>query len=50
MTVLLCILDGFGLRDPLPDNAVAAANKPVIDNLLATCPHGKLDGSGLAVG
>jgi len=50
MLVLLCILDGFGLQEPGPGNAVAAANKPVYDRLLATCPHTAIDGSGLAVG
>lgn len=50
MTVLLCILDGFGLREKTPDNAVAAAHKPVYDTLIASCPHTVLDGSGLAVG
>ncbi|MBU0983417.1 MAG: 2,3-bisphosphoglycerate-independent phosphoglycerate mutase, partial [candidate division Zixibacteria bacterium] len=50
MTTLLCIMDGFGLREATPDNAVAAADKPVLDNLFAACPHTALDGSGLAVG
>lgn len=48
--VLLCIMDGFGLTDPRPDNAVAAANKPVYDQLMTTCRHTVLDGSGPAVG
>jgi 2,3-bisphosphoglycerate-independent phosphoglycerate mutase len=43
-------MDGFGLREASPDNAVAAAHKPVYDNLIATCPHTVLDGSGRAVG
>lgn len=50
MLVLLCIMDGFGLRDATPDNAVAAARKPTYDRLLRTCSHTKIDGSGLAVG
>ncbi|MFH1688511.1 MAG: 2,3-bisphosphoglycerate-independent phosphoglycerate mutase [bacterium] len=48
--VLLCILDGFGWRPPAPDNAITAAHKPNFDNLLKTCPHTLIDGSGLAVG
>ncbi len=47
---LLCILDGFGLRDDTYFNAVAAANKPNLDRLFRTCPRTKIDGSGLAVG
>ena len=37
--VLLCILDGFGYREASADNAVAAANTPNFDKLIATCPH-----------
>jgi 2,3-bisphosphoglycerate-independent phosphoglycerate mutase len=48
--VLLCIMDGFGLREATPDNAVAAAHKPTYDWLIANCPHTKIDGSGPAVG
>lgn len=48
--VLLCILDGFGLTDPRPDNAVNAAHKPNLDKLFTVWPHTKIDGSGLAVG
>ncbi len=48
--ILLCVLDGFGLREALPDNAVAAAYKPNFDWLIANCPHNKIDGSGLSVG
>ena len=50
MLVLLCIMDGFGLRAATPDNAVAAAHKPNYERLLKTCPHTKIDGSGPAVG
>ncbi len=48
--VLLCILDGYGLREATADNAIAAAHKPNLDSLLANCPHTKIDCSGLAVG
>ena len=50
MLVLLCIMDGFGLREATPDNAVAAAFKPNYERLLKTCPHTEIDGSGPAVG
>ena len=50
MSVLLVILDGWGLREATPDNAVAAATKPNYDKLIATCPWTKIDGSGPSVG
>lgn len=49
-TLALLILDGWGLRDDAPDNAIAAANTPVLDKLYQTCPHTEVDGSGMAVG
>ncbi|MGX5915446.1 2,3-bisphosphoglycerate-independent phosphoglycerate mutase [Aliidiomarina sp. Khilg15.8] len=49
-TLALLILDGWGVREDAPDNAIAAAHTPVLDNLYATCPHTLVDGSGLAVG
>ena len=48
--VLLCILDGFGLRDNGPDNAIAAAVKPNYERLVKHGPMSRLDGSGEAVG
>ena len=48
--VVLVILDGFGCREPTPDNAIAQAVKPNWDRLLATCPHTSIDASELAVG
>ena len=48
--VVLLILDGFGERGPAPDNAIALANKPHWDRLLATCPHSTIDASELSVG
>ncbi len=48
--ILLCIMDGFGLREPAPDNAIAAAHTPNYDRLMAECPHTAIDGSGEAVG
>lgn len=48
--VALVILDGFGMTDTGPGNAVALARTPNIDDLFATCPWGTLQASGLAVG
>jgi len=48
--VLLCVLDGWGLRDDAPDNAIARANTPFYDELLANYPHSLLETSGAAVG
>ncbi len=50
MLVLLCIMDGFGLRKATADNAVAAAHKPNYDWLIQSCLHTVVDGSGPAVG
>ncbi|PKU25368.1 2,3-bisphosphoglycerate-independent phosphoglycerate mutase [Telmatospirillum siberiense] len=48
--VVLCILDGWGYRAERADNAIALANTPVWDGLLAHAPHAFLETSGLAVG
>jgi len=48
--VVLCILDGWGDRATLADNAIRLASTPVWTRLLATCPHALLQTSGLAVG
>lgn len=50
MTVLLCVMDGFGLREETSDNAIAAARKPNYDQLTAEWPFTRIDGSGRAVG
>ncbi len=47
---VLMILDGVGHRTDVRDNAVAAANTPNLDALLASCPNGLISGSGLDVG
>ena len=47
---VLMILDGYGLRDKTEGNAVALANTPVMDKLMAECPFVKGNASGLAVG
>lgn len=48
--VVLVIMDGFGMADPGPGNAIALARTPHLDQLFATCPWTTLDASGLAVG
>jgi 2,3-bisphosphoglycerate-independent phosphoglycerate mutase len=48
--VMLCILDGFGLREETKGNAVAAANKPNFDRYWNKYPHTTLGASGHAVG
>jgi 2,3-bisphosphoglycerate-independent phosphoglycerate mutase len=48
--VVLCILDGWGLRAEREANAVALADTPVFDRLIATCPHATLVTSGEDVG
>lgn len=48
--VVLVILDGFGLADASPSNAVSVAHTPVFDELWATRPHTQLAASGTAVG
>ncbi len=48
--VLLIILDGFGHREPAPDNAVSLAATPTWDWLLATRPWGTIDASEHHVG
>lgn len=47
---VLMILDGYGLNDKTEANAVAEANTPVMDKLMAECPFVKGYASGLAVG
>ncbi|MGM0526655.1 MAG: 2,3-bisphosphoglycerate-independent phosphoglycerate mutase [Pseudomonadota bacterium] len=48
--LVLMILDGWGHREEAPDNAIAAANTPVMDGLWNNYPHCLVDGSGAAVG
>lgn len=48
--VLLCILDGFALREETKGNAVAQANKPNFDRYWNQYPHTTLQASGNAVG
>ena len=48
--VVLCILDGWGLRPEREANAVALANTPTFDRLIADCPHATLTTFGPDVG
>ena len=48
--VVLCILDGWGVREESADNAVAQARMPVWTSLLETCPTALIETSGRAVG
>ena len=47
---VLMILDGYGLNETANGNAVAGANTPVMDKLMAECPFVKGNASGMAVG
>ncbi len=47
---VLVILDGFGHRVDVADNAILAAKKPRLDAILAAHPHGLISGSGEDVG
>jgi 2,3-bisphosphoglycerate-independent phosphoglycerate mutase len=46
----LIVLDGWGLAEPGPGNAVSLARTPVFDELWAGYPHTTLSASGRAVG
>ncbi|WGW05132.1 2,3-bisphosphoglycerate-independent phosphoglycerate mutase [Tropicibacter oceani] len=48
--VILCILDGWGLRDETEANAPALAHTPTMDRLTATCPNATLITFGPDVG
>ena len=43
-------MDGYGLSSSKEGNAVANAKTPVLDQLIANCPHTTLSASGLDVG
>jgi 2,3-bisphosphoglycerate-independent phosphoglycerate mutase len=49
-SVCLVVLDGWGLADPGPGNAVWLARTPVFDELWRRYPHTTLAASGRAVG
>ena len=48
--VVLCVLDGFGLSEPGPGNAVDLADTPVFDRLWDSVPRTSLEAAGPAVG
>jgi 2,3-bisphosphoglycerate-independent phosphoglycerate mutase len=48
--VCLVILDGWGLAEPGPGNAVSLARTPVFDELWRSAPHATLQACGRAVG
>ena len=48
--VCLVVLDGWGLAEPGPGNAVSLAHTPVFDELWRDCPHTTLLACGRAVG
>jgi 2,3-bisphosphoglycerate-independent phosphoglycerate mutase len=48
--VVLCILDGWGERQARDNNALALADTPVWDRLMAACPHARLEASEGHVG
>jgi 2,3-bisphosphoglycerate-independent phosphoglycerate mutase len=48
--VMLVVLDGWGFRDEVADNAVRQAHTPNFDRLWADWPHTLLRTSGLDVG
>lgn len=48
--VVLCILDGWGWREERAANAVALAQTPHFDHLMASCPHALLTTHGPDVG
>jgi len=48
--VVLCIMDGWGLREARDGNAVALADTPVFDSMLRDWPHARLAASGAEVG
>ena len=48
--VVLCILDGWGVRAERAANAPALANTPTFDRIMATCPNATLITHGPDVG
>ena len=48
--IVLVIMDGVGKGDGGSGDAVVVAKTPVLDHLLATCPHTYLKAHGTAVG
>ena len=49
-TNAIIILDGYGYTDTIVGNAVASANTPIMDELMANYPNTLINASGLSVG
>jgi len=49
-SLTMVIMDGYGLAEPSPGNAIANASTPVLDELFRTCPNTTLSASGEDVG
>ncbi|HZO06507.1 MAG TPA: 2,3-bisphosphoglycerate-independent phosphoglycerate mutase, partial [Solirubrobacterales bacterium] len=49
-SLALVILDGWGLAEPGPGNAISLAQTPVFDRLWGTYPHTQLSAQGPDVG
>ncbi len=48
--VVVVVMDGVGIGSGYAGDAVARAHKPVLDRLMASCPHTTLRAHGVAVG
>ncbi len=48
--VILCIMDGYGIRSDKKGNAIYEAKKPNLDRFFATHPYTEIEASGEAVG
>ena len=48
--VVLAILDGWGYREEISDNAIQTANTPIMDSLWNAYPHTLISASGADVG
>jgi hypothetical protein len=48
--IVLCVLDGWGEREPTSDNAIAIDSKPNWERLMEEWPHTTLHASGEYVG
>ncbi|MFB6197353.1 MAG: 2,3-bisphosphoglycerate-independent phosphoglycerate mutase [Halobacteriaceae archaeon] len=49
-SVAIVVLDGWGIADPGPGNAVTSAETPTFDELWASCPSTTLQADGRSVG
>jgi 2,3-bisphosphoglycerate-independent phosphoglycerate mutase len=48
--VILCIMDGYGIRHETHGNAIAKAKKPNIDRYFSKYPYTEIEASGIEVG